>query len=219
MRLNRAAGLSPAPLVRMRGELVVEPLPAVPLECLLAEAERSRPDLAESRAAVLESQRRLAQARAEARPDVVFGPRVQNELGETGDRVGARMSIDLPLFDRNQGGIAETAAVVRTRCAMLDATEINTLSDVAAAYLELQAAQTQLDYHRTRVQPIVEQTECAVRGAAADTVLAPGQISELMEQLARMRVEQLDLRYLHTRLRMRLEILLGCPLDDLSEAS
>ena len=35
----------------------------------------------------------------------------------------------------------------------------------------------------------------AIRGAAAETVLAPDQISELMEQLARMRVEELNLRY------------------------
>jgi cobalt-zinc-cadmium efflux system outer membrane protein len=218
VRLNRAAGFSPASLARLRGELVVEPIPSLRLESLLAAAERSRPDLSESRAAVLESQRRYAQARAEARPDVVFGPRMQNELGEKGDRVGARMSVNLPLFDRNQGGIAESAAWVRTRCAMLDAMEINTLSDVAAAYVELQAAQTQLEYHRTHVRAIVVETESAIRGAAAETVLAPGQLSELMEQLARMRVEELNLRYNHTRLRMRLEILVGCPLENLPEA-
>ncbi len=218
VRLNRSAGLAPATLVSMRGELIVRAIPSIRLERLLAEAERSRPDLAESRATVLESQRRYSQACAEARPDVDLGPRVHNSLGETDDRVGARLAIDLPLFDRNQGRIAENAAMIRTRRAMLDATEINTLSDVAAAYVELQAAQTQLDYHRAHVQPFVEQAEAAIRGTAADKVLAPGQISELMEQLARMRVEQLELRYVHTRLRMRLELLLGCPLEDFQDA-
>jgi hypothetical protein len=76
----------------------------------------------------------------------------------------------------------------------------------------------QLDYLRTHVQPLVEQAESTIRGTTADKVLAPGQISELMEQLARMRVEELDLRYLHARLRMRLELLLGCPLEDLQDA-
>jgi hypothetical protein len=36
-----------------------------------------------------------------------------------------------------------------------------------------------------------------------------------MEQLVKMRVEQLELRYLHMRLRTRLEILRGCALEDL----
>jgi cobalt-zinc-cadmium efflux system outer membrane protein len=218
VRLNRAAGLSPAPLVPMRGELPVKAIPPLRLERLLAEAERSRPELAESRAAVVESQQRYGQARAEAIPDLVLGPRVRDTLGATGDRVGARVAVDLPLFDRNQGRIAESAAMIGTRCAMLDATEINSLSDVAAAYLELQAAQTQLDYYRTHVQPVVEQTEAVIRAVAPENVLAPGQVSELLEQLARTRVEQLDLRYLHARLRTRLEVLLGRPLEDLQEA-
>lgn len=215
VRLGRAAGLPPAPLVSLRGELVVKPIPAIPLELLLAEAARCRPELAESRAALLESQRRHSLACAEARPDVVFGPRVHNELGQPDDRVGARLSVDVPLFDRNQGQIAETAADIRTRCAILDATEINTLNDVAEAFVQLQAAQRQLDYHRTHVKPLVEQTETAVSNAAAEKVLAPVQLSELMEQLVQMRLEQLELRYLHARLRLQLELLLGFPLESL----
>jgi cobalt-zinc-cadmium efflux system outer membrane protein len=218
VRLNRTAGLPPAPLVHMRGALVVEPIPSIRLERLLAEAERSRPELAESRAALLESQRLHAQARAEARPDLVFGPRVRDDLGPVGDRVGARIAMDVPVFDRNQGRITERAAMVRTQGAILDLTQVNTLSDVAAAYVELQDAQTRLDFHSLHVQPIVEQTEAAIRSADADKVLAPDQISELLEQVVRMRVEELELRYLHTRLRTRLEILLGCPLEDLHEA-
>jgi cobalt-zinc-cadmium efflux system outer membrane protein len=217
VRLSRAAGLPPAPLVPMRGDLVVKTIPPLRLESLLVEAERSRPELAESRAAVLESQRRYGQARAEARPDIDFGPRMHDTLGATGDQLGARVAVDLPLFDRNQGRIAESAATVGTRCAMLDATTINTLSDVAAAYVELQAIQTRLDYYRTHAQLVVEQTEAVIRDPAAEKVLAPGQVSQMMEQLARMRVEQLDLRYLHTRLRTRLEVLLGRPLEDLQE--
>ena len=143
---------------------------------------------------------------------------MHDTLGAKGDGLGARFDMDLPVFDRNQGRIAESAAMIGTRRAMLDATEINTLSDVAAAYVELQAIQTRLDYYRTHLQPVAEQTETAIRDAAAETVRALGQISLLMEQLARMRVEELDLRYQHARLRTRLEVLLGCPLEDLQEA-
>lgn len=215
VRLTRAAGLPPSELVQMQGELRVEPLPALPLERVLAAAESSRPDLAASRAALLESQRLHAQARAEARPDLEFGPRMQNNLGETGDRLGARLSVDLPLFDRNQGDIAESAAAVRTQRAMLQATEVNTLNDVAAAYLELRNAQMRWDFHHTHVQPLIEQSHAAIRDAAAGKVLAPADVSQLLEQMAAMQVQQLELRYVHVRLRTRLEILLGCPLDEI----
>lgn len=218
VKLNQNAGFPPAPLRPMRGELVVELLPPIQIERVLAEAERCRPELAESRAALLESQQLLGLARAEARPDVVFGPRIQDDLGPRGDRMGARMAVDVPLFDRNQGRIAERAALIHTQCAMVDVTQINTISDVAATFLKLEDVQHRLTYHRTQVQPIVEQTEVAIRNAEVGKTLAPDRISELLEQLVRMRLEELELRFLHVRLRTRLEILLGCPLETLRDA-
>ena len=202
----------------MRGELVVEPIPPVRLERVLAEAERSRPDLAESQAALLESQRRYAQARAEARPDIILGPRVQNALGETGDRVGARCPSICPCSTGIKGGLPRAPQWSALGLPCSRPRKSTRSATWQRPILELQAAQTRLDYHRTHVQSIVEQTEAAIRGADADKVFAPDQVSELMEQLSRMRVEQLELRYLHTRLRTRLEILLGCSLEDLQEA-
>lgn len=215
VKLNRAAGFPPATLRPLRGELDFQPVPTLPLERVLAEAERCRPELAESRVAVLESQRLLAAATAEARPDIILGPRIRENLGPSGDRVGARMSVDLPVFDRNQGRIAERAALVHTQCAMLEVTQINTLNNVAATYLQLLDAQARLEFHQRQVEPIVTQSESTLQSPDASTALQPDQVSELFEQLARMRVEQLELRYLHTRLRTRLEILVGCPLDAL----
>jgi len=213
IRLSRAVGLRPSHPVTVQGRLAVQPVPAVPLEALLVEAEASRPDLAESRATVLESQRELDLARAEARPDIVFGPRVHDVLSDTGDRVGARVAVDVPLFDRNQGVIAERAAQVRTGCALLDVTEISTLSDVAAAYAEIQAIQARLGYHEAHIRPMLAQTEATIRDASVEKVLDPGRAAELLERLAKMRLEELDLRYRHASLRTRLEILLGRPLD------
>jgi cobalt-zinc-cadmium efflux system outer membrane protein len=219
VRLNRAAGFPPAPLRPLRGELDFQAVPTIPLERLLAEAERCRPELAESRAALLESQRLLAAATAEARPDIVLGPRVREDLGPSGDRVGARFSVDVPVFDRNQGRIAERTALIHTQCAMFEVTQINTLNDVAATYLQVLDTQTWLEFHHRQVQPIVTQTESTLQAPDVTPLLLPDQVSELFEQLGRMRVEQLELRYLHTRLRTRLEILVGCPLDALQDVS
>ena len=219
VRLNRAAGLAPAPLVSMRGELVVETIPSIRLERLLAEADDDVGRIWPNRGPP------CSRVSGDIPKPVPRPGRTSTSARGCTTRWGSRTTGSghawpsiFPCSIGIKAGLRKTRRMIRTRCAMLDATEINTLSDVAAAYVELQAAQTQLDYHRTHVQPFVEQAEAAIRGTAADKVLAPGQISELMEQLARMRVEQLDLRYLHTRLRMRLELLLGRPLEDFQDA-
>lgn len=213
IRLGRAIGLRPLNPIRLRGKLAFRPVPAVPLDRLLAAAQQSRPELAESRAALLESQQQVAVARAEARPDIGFGPRFRDVLGATGDVVGARISLDVPLFDRNQGRIAEAAALARTQSAMLDVAEIGSLSDVASMYAELCAAQSRLDFYQVHVEPMLAEIEETIRQGGAERVLDPGRTAELLEQLVRMRLEYLDLRYLHARLRMKLEILLGESLD------
>ncbi len=218
IRLTRAVGLTPVHPVAVQGDLAVKPVPPVPLETLLAEAEKSRPELAESRAAVLENQRQLALARAEARPDVAVGPRFQDVLGATGDELGGRIAVDLPLFDRKQGRIAESAARLGTGLAMLDASEITTLSDVASAYAELKAVQLRLDYYDTHVEPVLQETEKTLLESPPEKTLDPGRTVGLLEQITKMRLEHLNLRYQHARLRTRLEIFLGRTLEELRES-
>lgn len=215
IRLTRAVGRAPSHPIAMVGGLEVRTVPPVELGRLLAEAEKSRPELAESRTAAWEAERLLALARAEARPDITLGPRFRDVLRATGDELGARFAVDLPLFDRNQGGIAESAATLRTRCALVDVAELNTLGDVAAAYLELSAIQGRLEYYQRHVAPVLEQTEATIRDASVEKVLDPGRTADLLQRLVKMRLEHLDLRYFHARLRTRLEILLGRPLEEL----
>jgi cobalt-zinc-cadmium efflux system outer membrane protein len=214
-RLDRAVGRMPSHPISMTGDLSVIPVPPVELGRLLAEARQSRPELAQSQAAAWEAERLLALARAQAKPDIGLGPRMNDVLGATGDRVGARFEVDVPVFDRNQGGIAESAANLRTRCALVDLTELNTLADVAAAYLELRAIQRRLEYFHGHVEPVLQKTEATIRDASAEKVLDPGRTADLLQRLVRMRLEHLELRYLHARLRTRLEILIGRPLDEL----
>jgi hypothetical protein len=97
----------------------------------------------------------------------------------------------------------------------VDVAELNTLGDVAAAYRELRAIQARLEYYQRHVAPVLEQTEATIRDASVEKVLDPGRTADLLQRLVKMRLEHLDLRYLHARLRTRLEILLGRPLEEL----
>jgi len=67
----------------------------------------------------------LKRARAEAWPDVSIGPFMESEPGEGAPgntrAWGARISLDFPLFNRNQGGIAEAAAERRRAEELLSA--------------------------------------------------------------------------------------------------
>jgi outer membrane protein TolC len=134
------------------------------------------------------------------------------------ERLAARVEVDLPIFDRNQGHIAEAAADLRKNSARDDLMQVATLNDVAALYLDLQDVQSRSEYYRTQVRPLAGRTEAALRQAFKDLVITPYELNELLESLARMRLSDLELRYQHQRLRTRLEILLECELSRLEGA-
>ena len=67
--------------------------------------------------------------------------------GATDDKWGARVQFDLPFFNRNQGHIAEGAAIVRTNCAKQDLIDVTTVSDATSLYLELQDVQARAEYY------------------------------------------------------------------------
>lgn len=223
LRLSQAIGLLPPQPVTVSGQLTAEPVPAVPIETVLAAAQRARPELAVARASVMESQQQHALARAKAFPDIAVGPRYNQNLapdddGFRHDRAGARIQAAVPLFDRNQGGIAETAAQTRANCALLDVAELTTLSGVASAYQELLRLRGQLEYYEKQVVPLAENTQKAIRDALETRSLEVFQLSDLQQKFARMKNNYLDLRYRYNLLEVRLELFLGRPLSDLGSA-
>ncbi len=218
LRLARAIGLPPPALLSISGSLAVDRTPLVPLETVLAVARTSRPELAEARASLTQSRRQHALAHAEAKPDPEMGPRYQNPLGRDGDGVGVRLNMELPLFDRNQGAICETAAQVQANRAMLDVTQLTALSDVASVYVELESIQSSLEFYDGRIAELVEETEALLRDEGIRNVISENQASEILLELSRMRVQHLQLRYRYDRLLTRLQLFLGCQIADLHEA-
>jgi len=215
-RLAQAIGINPPQPVHVVGELPFEPFVPVALDQVLDAARASRPELAEAGAALSESHRQLELARAEAKPDIAVGPRYEDRLGDGNDSMGARLDIDLPLFDRNQGAIYERAAQTRARGAMVEAVEINTLGDVARAYVRLVSLQSRLNYYQSQVTPVVERTHATLDSPDTRRALPADQASDLLRSLLQLRLEQLQLRYDYNRLRRRLEIFLGRRVDELA---
>jgi len=229
LRLARAIGMEPPRPVPLRGQLVAVPIPDVPLEKIVAVAAQTRPELAGARAAVNEAQWQVELARAKAVPDIGLGPRFATSNGhqesaggvpsETDQNaVGGRFEMDLPIFNRNQGGIAESAAQLRLSGARLDFTRLTTLNDVAAAYVELMSLRSHLSYYESQVVPLARQTEAMILEAYEARAIDPIQVSDLQQKFAQMRLNYLDLRYRYNQLLVQLELLLGRPISDLQEA-
>ena len=90
-------------------------------------SEGSTPAIAGLRAEADAARADMARARAESLPDISVGPYFETEPGQGASGVsrdwGARISLTLPLFDRNQGGISAAAAGRRKAEASLAAME------------------------------------------------------------------------------------------------
>lgn len=215
VRLSRAMGMTRPQLAKIKGELFAETFAPVPLETVLTVARRKRPELAEAHATVSQSQHQLSLAYAEARPDLTIGPRYQDRLGTDDDQIGARLNIDLPFFNRNQDGIFEGIARIRANRAQSSVIELTTFSDVASAYLELTSLQSSLQYFQDEVLPLAERTQADFLEEFGGQAIEADQVSALLQELIKMRVSHLQLRYRCDRLRTRLELLLGRRIADL----
>jgi cobalt-zinc-cadmium efflux system outer membrane protein len=217
VRLARAVGATDGTPPAVEGQLAVEPVAFAPVAMMQARVRQVAPELAESRTAIEKSREELSLEQWKAVPDLAIGPRYRTDLsGETDDRWGARVEVDLPVFDRNQGHIAEGAATLRTNCAKHDVIEVATVNDATSLYLDLQDVQAQAGYYAAKVRPLIERTEKALQEAFRDREVPAYELTDLLESMARMQVSDLDLRHEHQRLRMRLELLLECRMSPLA---
>ncbi len=139
LTLSRAMGLSSPQLVRIRGTLDIVPIESTPLDQLLAEAAQARLDLLKAEASIFKSRRDLDYARSTAVPDFDIGPRYSTEVGSRrdDDSAGLRFDSEVPLWDLKQGDVYEAASMIRVNEALADEVHIQSLHDVAEAWLQI----------------------------------------------------------------------------------
>ena len=136
--LAEAIGLDPATPVEPVGEPLLEMEPP-PLERLLELGIQNGADLEALRQQRGAAQKRIALARSEAIPDVLVGVfREREAQAETITGVG--ISLALPLFNRNQGAIAGSRAVVERVTQDLRLRELELAREIVAARARYEAA-------------------------------------------------------------------------------
>ncbi len=143
-----------------RTELVPPPNePIPPLEQLLAEAYRERPDLKSANQQVITSRYAVSLAKAQAVPDVLIGSgwAFSTYKKSTGARqqegVYLNMNMDVPIFYQHQGEIA--AAKSANKQAQLQAAAMSARVDVdvRAAYSAIAAARANLAHYQKVLIP------------------------------------------------------------------
>jgi cobalt-zinc-cadmium efflux system outer membrane protein len=153
IRLKNIAGIPPGEPLRLREDLATPLMPAPPASMEAAEdiALRSRPDLKLARLNEEVAQAGLKLARSEGVPNVtafskytvgqaVFDDTPVGVLVDRDKLLTFGVSIDIPVFNRNQGAKAEFAAAIsqaRTRREFLESV---VRSEVQSAYARYEAA-------------------------------------------------------------------------------
>jgi len=134
--------------------------PTARLEDLVGRAYQSNPDLQHlgGERKVEDSRRSLL--KAERIPDVTFEAGL--DFNSPHDyRYGPRsqVSIGLPIFNRNQGEIAQSIANSRVLDAETAATERSVSARVESAFYDLEAQRTQVRLYHDRLLPVARQLE------------------------------------------------------------
>jgi outer membrane protein, heavy metal efflux system len=211
-RLSQAIGLDYPEALHMQGQLPVRAVKQLSYDDFLSKVRQCRPQLGRAQAGVAESECLHRLECAKAKPDIGLGPRYRENFDNGVDRLGLRFDADLPLFNRNQGGIRESAAEIRRQAELFRVICITTLTDAASAYRELLELQKRLQYYRAEVIPLAERTEATIHDAFAARQIKADQMSILQRNFVRLRLKELALRYRFNRLSTRLEIFLGEPI-------
>lgn len=154
--LAELAGMDPASPPDPVGGLVFPEGEVPSLEELLEGAIDDRGDLGSIRRQELAAEAAIRLALAERQPNLIVGGFLQREEG-TDDIFGATVGVSLPLFNRNQGRIAESRAIRERLRYERDALSLAVKQQVVTALNNLRAARAAAEYLRDQVLGTLEE--------------------------------------------------------------
>jgi cobalt-zinc-cadmium efflux system outer membrane protein len=141
------------------------PIPEIQREVILEQVLRDSPEVKAARTAVERAEAALARARREPMPDLVLrgGPRYNRELLElNGQPVGWEAAVDigitLPLFNRNQGAVAESRAQLGRVQKEVTRMELSLRARVADVFDDYLTNLRRAEVYKTEIVPRAEQS-------------------------------------------------------------
>lgn len=148
--LARTMGMNPRTRFKVAGTLRAALAAPSSLSNMLRDAQERRGDVAALRDQQVASEARHELARSEAWPTVTLQAFAEREA-DVDTILGGGLSIPLPLFDRNQGAIAETRARLARSRAELATGQLLASEQLVSAHARYLAAATAVKQLRKRV--------------------------------------------------------------------
>lgn len=202
IRLKTLAVLPAAELLRLREDLATPMLPAPPvsMDAAMDIALRSRPDLKLARLNEEVAQAGLKLARSDATPNVtafsryavgsaVFDDTPVGVLVDRDQLLTFGVSIDIPIFNRNQGAKAEFAAAISQARTRREFLETVVRSEVQSAYARYEAAQAAVS---TFEQGVIARSNDNIRVIRSAYELGQFSITDLINEQRRLLDSQKD---------------------------
>jgi outer membrane protein TolC len=150
INLARLSGLPPSDAFELTDDIPFAPAPAVRLDDAIKQAFDQRPDLKAARAQVRVAERSEAAARAERLPSLTFNAdygAIGTNPAQSHGAFSVEGTLRIPIWPggRTEGDIAQADAALVQRRAEVEDTISRIESEVRNAWLDLQAASTQVE--------------------------------------------------------------------------
>jgi outer membrane protein, heavy metal efflux system len=172
------------------GEL--EKISAIPTVESLAELISQNPDIARWAVEITRRRAQVELAKAQGTPDVTVGVGGRR-ISETSDNVlVVAVSLPLPIFDRNQGGILEARFNTAKALEQQRAAEVRVGTALGSAYQELAAAYEEAVMLKEDVLPAAQASFDATNQAYAQGKLGYLDVLDAQRSLIEMRFEYLE---------------------------
>jgi len=171
-----------------------------------------RYELKAKQSAYQKSERELRLAILRQYPKVKIGPSFGTEPEGT-NYLGVGASIELPIFDRNQGGIAEAEAVRKTARAEYISLLHKLRADAFDARDQLRRARAEVDEQERTVLPLIRQNEQLFEAAYRARELSIVEWGIAQQRNLKSRRDYLDTLIRYRQKLIELETALGSPLS------
>ena len=193
-------------------EIVHELPPATTLAAYVSQ----NPEIARWAVEMSKHQAAVQLARAEAVPDVEVeaGVRHFNDTDDTAFVVG--LSLPLPIFDRNQGGVLEAMYNLKKVQEERRAAEVRVRAALSATYLKLATAYAEATSLTREVLPAAKTAFDATREAFTQGKLGYLDVLDAQRTLIDIQSQQVDALASYHHALAEVESLIGQPLDEVN---
>lgn len=181
---------------------------------LKQELTLQHPELARLRAAYEEAEAHLRLEIAKQYPDLILGPSIDKDTGESKTMLGLALGIELPLFDRNQKAIAEAERRREEARVRYEAAASRALAALERASAMITIAKTHHQRLETDVLPSAQRSVGLSRRALAAGSGDALKALEAERAFRRVQIEVSDAKLAIIRAWIELEIAVGRPLVD-----